>query len=122
MRFVLVGVFARKVNLERLYFYNWGGVKIPIVLQPVGGVPTRAALAVEQLQRWLHNASIRSCGKGLGVNLPDNVFECVYSVTDSGRTYDATIRWTDRRMAAASAHPQLRGAVPRRDGEDRPSR
>lgn len=104
VRFFLVGMFARKVNLERLYFYNWGGTKIPIVLQPVGGVPTQAALAVEQLQRWLHNASIRSCGKGLGVNLPDNVFECVYSMADSGRTYDATIRWTDRGTAAVSAH------------------
>src|SRR5688572_9754716 len=81
-------------------------MKIPIVLQPVGGVPTRAALAVEQLQRWLHNASIRSCGRGLGVKLPDNVFECVYSVTDSGRTYDAAVRWTDRGKAAVSAHPR----------------
>ncbi|MEU8634101.1 helix-turn-helix domain-containing protein [Amycolatopsis sp. NPDC048633] len=107
VRFFLVGMFARKVNLERLYFYNWGGTKIPIVLQPVGGVPTRAALAVEQLQRWLHSASIRSCGKGIGVNLPGNVFECVYSVTDAGRTYDATIRWTDRGTAAVSAHPHM---------------
>ena len=104
VRFFLVGMFAREVNLERLYFYNWGGTKIPIVLQPVGGVPTTAALAVEQLQRWLHNASIRSCGKGLGVKLPDNVFECVYTVTDSGRTFDATIRWTDRGTAAVSSH------------------
>ncbi|MCP2242671.1 helix-turn-helix domain-containing protein [Lentzea aerocolonigenes] len=103
VRFFLVGMFAREVNLERLYFYNWGGTKIPIVLQPVGGVPTTAALAVEQLQRWLHNASIRSCGKGLGVNLPANVFECVYTVTDSGQTFDATIRWTDRGTAAVSA-------------------
>jgi hypothetical protein len=106
VRFFLVGMFARQVNLERVYFYNWGGTKIPIVLQPVGGVPTGAALAVEQLQRWLHNASIRSCGRGLSVKLPDNVFECVYSVTESGRTYDAAIRWTDRGNAAVSAHPR----------------
>ncbi len=107
VRSFLVGMFARKVNLERFYFYNWGGTKIPIVLQPVGGVPTSAALAVEQLQRWLHNASIHSCGKGVGVNLPGNVFECVYSVTDSDRTYDATIRWTDKATAAISAHPHM---------------
>ena len=33
VRFFLVGLFARNVNLERFYFYNWGGTKIPIVLQ-----------------------------------------------------------------------------------------
>lgn len=106
VRFFLVAMFARKVNLERLYFYNWGGTKIPIVLQPVGGTPTSAALAVEQLQRWLHNASIRSCGQGLAATLPENVFECVFSVTDSGRASDVTIRWTDRGTATVTAHPR----------------
>ncbi|MFD4638110.1 helix-turn-helix domain-containing protein [Lentzea sp. NPDC058436] len=119
VRFFLVGMFARKVNLERLYFYNWGGTKIPVVLQPVGGVPTRAALAVEQLQRWVHGAGIRSCGRGVGVNLPDNVFECVYSATDAGRTYDLTIRWTDRGTAAVVAPPRAY-EVRRLDGTAQP--
>jgi hypothetical protein len=69
VRFYLVGIYARKMNLERMYFYNWGGTKIPIVLQPVGGVPTTAALAVEQLQRWLQHARSESCGHGMQVNL-----------------------------------------------------
>lgn len=31
-RFFLIGLYGRDVNLERMYFYNWGGTRIPIVL------------------------------------------------------------------------------------------
>jgi len=103
VRFFLVGIYARKVNLERMYFYNWGGTKIPIVLQPVGGVPTTAALAVEQLQRWLHNARSTACGHGTEMSLPDNVWQCQFITTENGRTYDAVIRWTDEGTATTSA-------------------
>lgn len=86
-----------------MYFYNWGGTKIPIVLQAVGGVPTNAALAVEQLQRWLAHAQSRSCGHGNVANLPGNVWECQFTMTEPGRTYDAAIRWTDTGTATTTA-------------------
>jgi hypothetical protein len=103
VRFFLVGIYARKVNLERMYFYNWGGTKIPIVLQPVGGVPTSAALAVEQLQRWLRHARSESCGHGIQVNLPDNVWQCEFIATEDGDAYAAVIRWTDTGTATVTA-------------------
>jgi hypothetical protein len=119
VRFFLVGIYARKVNLERMYFYNWGGTKIPIVLQPVGGVPTNAALAVEQLQRWLQHARSRACGHGTQVNLPTNVWQCEFTVTRSDRTYDATIRWTDTGTATVTAGARDQ-AVHYLDGRVRP--
>jgi hypothetical protein len=119
VRFYLVGIYARKVNLERMYFYNWGGTKIPIVLQPVGGVPTNAALAVEQLQRWLQHARSRACGHGTQVNLPTNVWQCEFTVTRSDRTYDATIRWTDTGTATVTAGARDE-AVHYLDGRVRP--
>lgn len=105
VRFFLVGLYSRNANLERMYFYNWGGTRIPIVLQAVGGAPTRAALAVEQLQRWLTHAQSRSCGHGIGVNLPRNVWECQFTITEPTRTYDATIQWTDTGTATITAEP-----------------
>lgn len=106
VRFYLAGIYARKVNLERMYFYNWGGTKIPIVLQPVGGLPTDAALAVEQLQRWLRDAQSRACGHGTHLHLPDNVWQCEFTVTEPGRTYDATVRWTATGTAVVTAGPR----------------
>ncbi|MFD1046156.1 hypothetical protein ACFQ1S_11560 [Kibdelosporangium lantanae] len=119
VRFFLVGLYARNVNLERMYFYNWGGTKIPIVLQAVGGAPTRAALAVEQLQRWLAHAQSRSCGHGSALNLPDNVWECDFTITLAERTYDAAIRWTDTGIASTTAEPGVQ-AVHRLDGSTTP--
>ncbi|NUT95219.1 MAG: helix-turn-helix domain-containing protein [Saccharothrix sp.] len=108
VRFFLTGIYARKVNLERMYFYNWGGTKIPIVLQPVGGSPTDAALAVEQVQHWLRNAHVRSCGHGATAALPENVWQCDFTVLEPDRTYEATIRWTDRGTATTTAGPRIR--------------
>jgi hypothetical protein len=105
VRFFLVGLYARQANLERMYFYNWGGTKIPIVLQAVGGAPTQAALAVEQLQRWLAHAESQACGHGIAIGLPENVWECQFTITGPGRTHEARIRWTDTGTAQTAAGP-----------------
>lgn len=115
VRFFLTGLYARNLNLERMYFYNWGGTKIPIVLQAVGGVPTRAALAVEQLQRWLVHAGSRSCGHGMAIDLPENVWQCEVTVTKPGDRHEATIRWTIDGTAETTAGPRVR-VVRRLDG------
>ncbi|WP_066367008.1 helix-turn-helix domain-containing protein [Herbidospora mongoliensis] len=115
VRFFLTGLYARNFNLERMYFYNWGGTKIPIVLQAVGGVPTRAALAVEQLQRWLVHASSRSCGHGTAIDLPENVWQCEITVATPGDRHEATIRWTIAGTAETTAGPHVR-AIRRLDG------
>ena len=121
VRFYLVGIYARNLNLERMYFYNWGSGKIPIVLQVPGGEPTAAALAVEQLQRWLVHAQSLSCGHGLPINLPDNVWQCDFRINDPGHTHDATIRWTDTGTATTTAEPDMI-AVQDLDGSRTPIR
>ncbi|MFI2039339.1 helix-turn-helix domain-containing protein [Streptomyces bottropensis] len=115
VRFYLVGLYARDANVERMYFYNWGGTKIPVVLQAEGGAPTRAALAVEQLQRWLAHARIHSCGHGLASGLGANVWECRFTVTESGPSHEATVRWTDSGTAMTTSEPGL-AFVHRLDG------
>lgn len=99
VRFYLVGLIGYKANLRRMYFYNWGGTKIPIVLQAVGGAPTEAALAVEQLQRWLAHASVTSCGHGAAMHLPDNVWQCAFVLREPGGSRSAVIRWTSQGTA-----------------------
>ncbi|MFM9592114.1 helix-turn-helix domain-containing protein [Streptomyces scabiei] len=121
VRFYLVGLYARNANVERMYFYNWGGTKIPIVLQAEGGAPTQAALAVERLQRWLAHARIHSCGHGLASGLGDNVWECRFTVTGSRLRHEAAIRWTDSGTAVTTAEPGL-AAVHRLDGTVTPVR
>jgi hypothetical protein len=105
VRFYLVGLYSRETNVERMYFYNWGGTRIPIVLQAVGGAPTGAALAVEQLQRWLAHAESQSCGHGVTAGLPNNAWECRFSVEEPTRTYDARIQWTNAGNAVVTAGP-----------------
>ncbi|MEU1555074.1 helix-turn-helix domain-containing protein [Streptomyces scabiei] len=121
VRFYLVGLYARNANVERMYFYNWGGTKIPIVLQAEGGAPTQAALAVERLQRWLAHARIHSCGHGLASGLGDNVWECRFTVTGSRLRHEAAIRWTDSGTAVTTSEPDL-AAVHRLDGTVTPVR
>jgi hypothetical protein len=94
VRFYLVGLLARATNLQRMYFYNWGGTKIPIVLQPDQGVPTEAALAVQQLQRWVAGAQISGCGTGQAVELPQYVWQCEFVVSTPEGNRRALIRWT----------------------------
>ncbi|MFD3939733.1 helix-turn-helix domain-containing protein [Streptomyces sp. NPDC058611] len=96
-RFYMVGLYAQ---MRRMYFYNWGGTKIPIVLQPVGGSPTQAGLYVEELQRWLRGASITGCGMGSQAALPSNVWECRFVGADGK---EAVIRWAHEGAARMSA-------------------
>ncbi|MBB5853607.1 helix-turn-helix domain-containing protein [Amycolatopsis umgeniensis] len=72
-RFFLIGLYA---HFKRMYFYNWGSGRVPIVLQPAGGPPTRAAAHVERLGQWLDGAKIRSCGEGTQAGLPHNLWQC----------------------------------------------
>ncbi|GGM31091.1 helix-turn-helix domain-containing protein [Dactylosporangium sucinum] len=121
VRFFLVGLFARNVHLDRMYFYNWGGTKIPIVLQPDGGAPTAAGLAVAQLQKWLATAEIRACGHGPAAGLPVNAWQCEFTVdTPLGRRR-AVIRWTH---AGTATMPADTGATEllRLDGGSAPLR
>jgi hypothetical protein len=59
VRLFLVTLYAR---YERMYFYNWGGTRIPITLQAEGGPPTTAARYVERLQQWLSVARCTRAG------------------------------------------------------------
>lgn len=121
VRFFLVGIYSRYVNLERMYFYNWGGTKIPIVLQADGGAPTGAALDVEQLQRWLSHAQSRDCGHGLSMGLPSHMWQCDFTMLEPGHPYDASIRWTDEGTAAMTATKDV-VAVDHLDGSRSPVR
>ncbi|WP_246192488.1 helix-turn-helix domain-containing protein [Kitasatospora atroaurantiaca] len=102
VRFYLVGLVAQ---IRRMYFYNWGGSKIPIVLQPDGGSPTPAAMAVEELQRWLHGALIRSCGQGSAAGLPEGIWQCAFTGED-GRAF--LIQWTSVGTVRTAVRPEVR--------------
>ncbi|MGH3239889.1 MAG: helix-turn-helix domain-containing protein [Spirillospora sp.] len=93
-RFYLTGLYANRYGLRRMYLYSWGSDRVPIVLQPDGGAPTRAALNVERLQRWLDGAEIRGCGHGAANGLPGNVWQCEFGVRHEGDRSTAFIRWT----------------------------
>ncbi|MGW0737066.1 helix-turn-helix domain-containing protein [Streptomyces sp. NPDC002851] len=95
VRFYLTGLYARNRNLERMYFYAWGNGKIPLVLQAEGQPPTKAGLFVARLQQWLAHADLRSCGHGLQIALPENVWQCEFLIPDErGTLRTARIRWT----------------------------
>lgn len=117
-RFYLVAIYGSHFSLERTYFYNWGSDNLPIALQAVGRPPTRAALAVEELQRWLTRTSARSCGQGLAINQPANVWECEFAA-DDGRLL--TIRWTHEGTARTSV-PSHAEEVRNLDGTSHPVR
>ncbi|NUQ95699.1 MAG: cobalamin ABC transporter substrate-binding protein, partial [Streptomyces sp.] len=105
-RFYLIGMYLR---YDRMYFYNWGGTKIPLVLQAAGGAPTAAARAVDTLQRWLAGARITSCGQGRSDGLPDRVWECRYllAATSGHPAGPAVVRWTE---SGTAVMPVDRGA------------
>ena len=111
VRFFLVGLYARNFNLERMYFYNWGGTKIPIVLQADGGEPTAAALAVGTLQDWLSGARSTSCAHGTPAGLPANVWQCRFLIG----ARKAEILWTQAGGASVPA-PEGVTAVRHLDG------
>jgi hypothetical protein len=103
VRLFLVALYAR---YDRMYFYNWGGRTIPIVLQPAGGSPTGAARAVQTLERWLVGARIYGCGHGADDALPPQVWRCRFrlpppSASEPGR--EAAILWTTEGTARVRA-------------------
>ncbi|MFB9968075.1 helix-turn-helix domain-containing protein [Sinosporangium siamense] len=102
VRFYLIGMYVR---YDRMYFYNWGGTKIPLVLQAVGGPPTAAAHAVDTLQRWLAGARITSCGNGRPDGLPSRVWQCqfVLAGTAGQGPVRAFVRWTESGTVSMSA-------------------
>ncbi|MFF2847482.1 helix-turn-helix domain-containing protein [Streptomyces sp. NPDC058001] len=116
VRFFLVGLYGRDVNLRRLYFYNWGSGRLPVVLQAEGGRPTKAARAVEQLQRWLSGALIHGCAHGATAGLPNNVWQCDFSGGPYGATGTGVIRWAESGTAISMAGPRTR-ALHRLDGD-----
>ncbi|RZQ62337.1 helix-turn-helix domain-containing protein [Amycolatopsis suaedae] len=93
VRFYLAGLYA---GYRRMYFYNWGSSKIPIVLQVPGGPPTKAAQHVDRLHQWLSGSRISSCGQGRTAGLPDHLWQCRFD-TPGGAfliwwTIDRTLR------------------------------
>ncbi|MEV7552887.1 helix-turn-helix domain-containing protein [Amycolatopsis sp. NPDC089917] len=87
VRFFLSGLYAQ---YRRMYFYNWGSAKIPIVLQPAGGPPTKAARHVDRLHHWLAGSRIHACGQGRAAGLPEHLWQCRFD--QGGRTF--LIWWT----------------------------
>ncbi|MEQ7128443.1 BTAD domain-containing putative transcriptional regulator [Actinopolymorpha sp. B11F2] len=111
VRHFLAGIYAR---CARMYFYNWGGRKIPLVLQADGGPPTQAARFVERLQHWLDGACVRSGSHGSDDNLPPNVWQIRLVAPTApeggppGRSPgDAVIRWTDTGEATMPVEPGM---------------
>jgi hypothetical protein len=108
-RYYLAGLYGRTLNLERMYFYNWGGAKLPLVLQVEGRPPTAAAMAVDRLQRWLVGADLITCGNGREAGLPPGVWQCRFRRPDTGNGAPAaTIRWTLAGSARTTAGPDDR--------------
>jgi helix-turn-helix protein len=86
---------------DRLFFYAWGGDRVPIVLQSVGFQPTKAGQFIGELRRWLADAQISSCGHGPEAGLPDNVWQCRFA--KQGKPF--LIRWTHEGTARMTPDP-----------------
>ncbi len=109
VRFYLTGLYSRNRNLARMYFCAWGNGKIPLVLQAEGQPPTKAGLFVARLQQWLAHADIRSCGHGLRIALPENVWQGEFLIPDEqGTLRTARIRWTHAGTAGIPVGPGAR--------------
>ncbi|MEU6712717.1 helix-turn-helix domain-containing protein [Nonomuraea sp. NPDC046802] len=104
MRFYLAGLYGREFGLARMYFYNWGSGRIPLVLQAEGTPPTGAALAVETLQSWLLGTRISGCGQGIPAGLPANVWQCEF-LDEANRRL--VVRWTQTGTAETVAGPEV---------------
>ena len=76
VRFYLAGLYSRHYGVRRMYFYNWGSTRLPLVVQPVGGRPTEAGLRMGRLKRWLAGARIGSCGEGRRMGLAEGAYTC----------------------------------------------
>jgi hypothetical protein len=90
VRFYLSGLYATNYGLRRMYFYNWGSTRVPLVVQPVGGRPTTAGRRMGRLAAWLDGARIAGCGKGEQMGLVKGAYTCRF-VRD-GRP--AEVFWT----------------------------
>lgn len=97
-RFYLMGVYGSNIGLRNMYFYAWGNSHLPIVLQPEGGRPTAAALALERLQGWLDGARTRSCGQAR-TSGSARVWRCRFTLPGG----PADIVWTETGTAAVTA-------------------
>ncbi|MEU1286636.1 helix-turn-helix domain-containing protein [Kitasatospora sp. NPDC005856] len=107
VRFYLTGLYGRRYGLERMYFYAWGNSTLPIVLQPEGRPPTTAALYVERLQHWLAEASLTGCGRGAQAALPENVWQCEFTVpVPGGPSLRVVVLWTDAGAAETTVGPR----------------
>jgi hypothetical protein len=106
-RYYLSGLYGRTLNLERMYFYNWGGAKLPLVLQVEGRAPTPAAMGVDRLQRWLVGADLTSCGHGREADLPPAVWQCRFRfpATRPAAAPGGIVRWTLSGSAETIAGP-----------------
>lgn len=113
VRFFLSGLYAQ---YRRMYFYNWGSAKIPLVLQAVGGPPTKAARYVERLHLWLAGSRIHSCGQGREAGLPDNLWQCRFD--HDGKQF--LIWWTVDRSLRVPAAPTTT-SVEHLDGSSAPA-
>jgi hypothetical protein len=116
VRFFLMALYGLEQGVQRAYFYNWGGAKIPVVLQVEGEPPTPAAFAVDRLQRWLSGARIRGCGHGNAAGLPPHVRACRFLGARGSAPF--TVRWTDGTIAEMPAGPDAHRLV-RLDGSTR---
>ena len=113
VRFYLAGLYAQ---YRRMYFYNWGSSRVPIVLQPVDGPATKAARYVDRLQGWLAGSRIHSCGQGRPAGLPDGLWQCRFD--HDGRAF--LIWWTMDQRLTVSAPPGAT-SVERLDGTTTPA-
>ncbi|MEV6159883.1 hypothetical protein AB0L53_57050 [Nonomuraea sp. NPDC052129] len=77
-------------------------------------------MAVEQLQRWFAHARLRSCGQGLPVGLPANVWQCELIVAGPDGEHAAALRWTHQGTASVTVPGA--GSVWRLDGSSSPVR
>ncbi|MFF0623754.1 helix-turn-helix domain-containing protein [Streptomyces sp. NPDC004296] len=118
VRFYLMALYGVEQGVRRAYFYNWGGARIPVVLQGEGEPPTPAARAVDRLQQWLAGARLRGCGHGAAAGLPGNGRECRFvGPGPHGRPF--VIRWAETGTATVPAGPGA-SALWRLDGTTRP--
>ncbi|OEV13383.1 hypothetical protein AN218_03740 [Streptomyces nanshensis] len=95
VRFYLAGLYSRDAGVRRMYFYSWGGTRVPLVVQPVGGRPTEAGRRMERLYGWLAGARISGCGKGRAMRLADGAYTCRFQ--RGGARFD--VYWTSHGRA-----------------------
>ncbi|MEU6132120.1 helix-turn-helix domain-containing protein [Saccharopolyspora sp. NPDC047091] len=108
VRWYLMGLW---LEYDRVYFYSWGGGKVPIPLQVAGFQPTEAGRYVGELREWLRGARISSCGRGGEALLPDNVWQCRFD--RGGKAF--VVRWTHEGTAEMAPDPGM-AVVQRLDG------